>query len=141
MCSVRVAFDLVLPQMFPCAKLFTAFFAGILSTPLGLLFRRPAICHVVADEPFCYPYQASVVADRLYIEIWVLSGLRLMPKTQFCCVDFQDYRPLATQFLYHCFKCSTLWTAEPQQPFVSYVHGRIHIAVEPSPTRFTPELR
>jgi len=48
-CSVRVAFDLVLPQMFPCAKLFAAFFAGILSTPLGLLFRRPAICHVVAD--------------------------------------------------------------------------------------------
>jgi len=67
-----MAFNLVLPEVLPCAKFFAALFARILHAPLAHLFRDPAVCHVVADEPLCYPYQATVVADRLYIDICIL---------------------------------------------------------------------
>ncbi len=67
-----MTFNLVLPEVLPCAKFFAAFFAGILHAPLHPLFRGPAVCHVVADEPLCYPHQAIVVADRLYIDICIL---------------------------------------------------------------------
>jgi hypothetical protein len=67
-----MTFNLVLPEVLPCAKLFAALFAGVLHAPLAFLFSGPAVCYVVADEPLCYPYQATVVADRLYIDIWIL---------------------------------------------------------------------
>jgi hypothetical protein len=67
-----MTFNLVLPQVFPRAKLFAALFAGILHAPLTFLFRSPALCHIVADKPFCYSDQATVVAGRLYIEICIV---------------------------------------------------------------------
>jgi hypothetical protein len=67
-----MAFNLVLPQMLPGAKLLATFLAGILHAPLALLFRGPAICHVVANESFCNPDQAVVVAGRLYIDICII---------------------------------------------------------------------
>jgi hypothetical protein len=67
-----VVFNLVLPQVLPSAKPFAALFAGILHTPLALLFRSSALCYVVTDQPLCYPDQATVVAGRLYIDIWII---------------------------------------------------------------------
>jgi hypothetical protein len=67
-----MVFDLVLPKVLPRAKLFAALFAGILHAPLALLFRGPAVCHIVADQPLRYPDQACVVAGRLYMEICVV---------------------------------------------------------------------
>jgi len=72
-----MAFNLVLPQVLPRAKLFAALFAGILRAPLALFFRSPAVCHVVADQPLCYPDQATVVAGRLYMEICVIIEIAL----------------------------------------------------------------
>lgn len=68
---VRMTFNLVLPQVLPCAKLFPALFAGVLHAPLA--FGRLALCDVVTDQPLCDPDQASVVADRSYMEICVIA--------------------------------------------------------------------
>ena len=68
-----MAFDLVLPQVLPCAELFAALFTGVLHAPLALLLGSLAFRHVVADEPLCYPDQASVVADRSYMDICVIA--------------------------------------------------------------------
>jgi hypothetical protein len=70
-----MTFNLVLPQVLPGAKLFAAFLARILHAPLALLFRGPAICHVVANQSFCNPDQAFVVAGRLYIDICIIVYL------------------------------------------------------------------
>jgi hypothetical protein len=65
-----MAFNLVLPQMLPCAKLFAALFARVLHAPtpvFRVLFR-----HIVADKPLCYPYQATTqVVSR---SIWIFGS-------------------------------------------------------------------
>jgi hypothetical protein len=66
-----VAFDLVLPEVFPRPKFLAALFTGILQPPLTF-FLGPAFRNVVADEPLCNPDQANVVAGRLYMEICVI---------------------------------------------------------------------
>ena len=63
-----MAFNLVLPQMLPCAKFFAALFARVLHGPTAV--SRVLFRHVVADKPFCYPYQAkttSVVSSYIWI--------------------------------------------------------------------------
>jgi hypothetical protein len=66
-----MAFNLVLSQVLPCAKLFAALFAGVLHAPLA--FRRLALRDVVANKPLCDPDQACVVAGRLYMDICVIA--------------------------------------------------------------------
>jgi hypothetical protein len=68
-----MAFDLVLSQVLPRAEFLAALFAGILRAPLALLLRGFALYYVVADEPLCYPDQASVIAGRLYMDICVIA--------------------------------------------------------------------
>jgi hypothetical protein len=77
-----MTFNLVLPEVLPRAKFFAAFFAGILHASLALLFRGSTICYVVANEPLCYPYQAIVVAGRLYMDICVVTEMQLIETLQ-----------------------------------------------------------
>ena len=67
-----MTFNLVLPKVLPCAKLLAALFARILHAPLGLLFGGSTVCYIVTDEPLCNPYQATLVAGRLYMDICVI---------------------------------------------------------------------
>jgi hypothetical protein len=69
-----MAFDLVLPEVFPCAKFFAALFTRILHAPLALFFRGSTIRNIVADEPLCNPYQTTVVAGSFYMDICVITS-------------------------------------------------------------------
>jgi hypothetical protein len=63
-----MAFNLVLPQVFPCAKLFAALFARVLHAPTAVF--RLVFGHVVTNKSLCYPYQATtttIVSGSIWI--------------------------------------------------------------------------
>ena len=71
-----MTFNLVLPQMLPCAKHFAALFARVLHAPTAVF--RVLFRHVVADKSLCYPYQATtttVVSGSIWIFGWWFKKL------------------------------------------------------------------
>jgi hypothetical protein len=66
-----MAFNLVLPQVLPCAKLFAALFARVLHAPIAVF--RVLFRHVVADQPLCYPYQATTTTIVMR-SIWIFGS-------------------------------------------------------------------
>ncbi|MDQ5876353.1 MAG: hypothetical protein M3288_05890 [Thermoproteota archaeon] len=67
-----MAFNLVLPQVLPRAKLFGAFLARILHPPTavtGVLFQ-----YVVTDKPLCYPYQNGNNNNCVRFYIWIFDS-------------------------------------------------------------------
>ena len=67
-----MAIYFMLAEVLPRAKSLAAFFAGILHAPSVRVFRGAPASNVEADEPLCYPDQATVFAERLYIEICII---------------------------------------------------------------------
>ena len=68
-----MAFNLVLPQMFPRTKLFAALFTRVLQATCALFLRSPTIYYVIAHEPLCDSNQTSLVACMFYIEIVIVA--------------------------------------------------------------------
>jgi hypothetical protein len=67
-----MAFNLVLPQVLPCAKLFAALFARVLHAPTAVF--RVLFRDVVADKPLCYSYQATTTTTIVSGSIWIFGS-------------------------------------------------------------------
>ena len=62
-----MAVHLVLAQVLPRAENLAALFAAVLDAPRALV-HRVVLLYVVAHEPLCYPYQATVrLSSALYV--------------------------------------------------------------------------